>query len=371
MVSVNITGVAGVYTLEGYDDQCGGSTRAPLTGVATPNPDGTIGFGMNVVTSPGGRGIHVEARITMATLSGPWTDSDGNKGTFALNGAAGGSPRPLPVSTPVIPPAFGLRTDGGFVAGGTTGTGAIPASGVGTRMMWHPSKAAFRAGKAESNEWDDANVGLYSTAFGLVATASGAGSLAAGFRAVSSGPSAIALGQDVVASGHGAVALGIGATSPRGSFTFADNSVFASFASGVNQFNVRAAGGSGIYSNSALSAGVELKPGASAWSSVSDVNRKENFRDLAGGDLLAKLAAMSIREWNYKAQDAAIRHVGPTAQDFHAAFGLGEDPLRISTIDADGVALAGVSALARENAALKTQLAALSARIDALEREHD
>ena len=37
--------------------------------------------------------------------------------------------------------------------------------------------------------------------------------------------------------------------------------------------------------------------------------------------------------------------MGPTAQDFHGAFGLGEDPLRISTIDADGVALAGVRAL--------------------------
>jgi hypothetical protein len=371
VVTVTVTGVAGVYTLEGFDDQCGAPTRAPLTGVATPNPDGTIGFGLNIVTSPGGRGIHVEARISMATLSGPWTDSDGHKGTFALNGSTGGSPRPLPVSTPVIPPAFGLRTDGGFVAAGATGTGTIPATGVGTRMMWHPSKAAFRAGKAEGSEWDEPNVGLYSTAFGLLTTASGAASLAAGFRAVASGSSAIALGQDVVASGHGSVALGVGATSPRGSFTFADNSVFASITSGVNQFNVRAAGGAGIYSNSTLTAGVELRPGASAWSSVSDVNRKENFRVLDGAEVLAKLAAMSIREWNYKSQDAAIRHVGPTAQDFHAAFGLGEDPLRISTIDADGIALAGVSALARENTALKAQLAALSARLAALERDRN
>ena len=65
-----------------------------------------------------------------------------------------------------------------------------------------------------------------------------------------------------------------------------------------------------------------------------------------GADVLAKIAGMPIREWNYKAQDAAVRHVGPTAQDFHAAFGLGEDPLRISTIDADGIALAAVKALA-------------------------
>jgi hypothetical protein len=78
---------------------------------------------------------------------------------------------------------------------------------------------------------------------------------------------------------------------------------------------------------------------------------------------------MSIREWNYKAQDASIRHVGPTAQDFHAAFGLGEDPLRISTIDADGIALAGVKALAEENQALKSALAELRARVDRLEAQ--
>ena len=108
---------------------------------------------------------------------------------------------------------------------------------------------------------------------------------------------------------------------------------------------MRAAGGTTFYSNSTLSSGVTLAPNASAWSSLSDVNAKENFRDLNGSEVLAKLAAMPIREWNYKAQDAAVRHVGPTAQDFHAAFGLGEDPLRISTIDADGIALAAVKAL--------------------------
>ena len=60
---------------------------------------------------------------------------------------------------------------------------------------------------------------------------------------------------------------------------------------------------------------------------------------------------------------------GPTAQDFHAAFGLGEDPLRISTIDADGIALAGVQALAIENAALKAELASLRADLARIERE--
>jgi hypothetical protein len=70
-----------------------------------------------------------------------------------------------------------------------------------------------------------------------------------------------------------------------------------------------------------------------------------HFRDVDGDEVLAKIARMPIREWNYKAQDAAIRHMGPTAQDFHAAFRLGEDPLAISTIDADGVALSAIQAL--------------------------
>jgi hypothetical protein len=126
-------------------------------------------------------------------------------------------------------------------------------------------------------------------------------------------------------------------------------------------------GGAGFYSKSNLTAGVELKPGASAWSSVSDVNLKENFRDLDGAEVLAKLVRMPIQEWNYKAQDARVRHAGPTAQDFHAAFGLGEDPLRISTIDADGIALAAESALALENQTLRAELDALRARLDALD----
>ena len=40
--------------------------------------------------------------------------------------------------------------------------------------------------------------------------------------------------------------------------------------------------------------------------------------------VLRKVVALPIATWNYKSQDAAIRHMGPMAQDFHAAFGLGE-----------------------------------------------
>ena len=77
-----------------------------------------------------------------------------------------------------------------------------------------------------------------------------------------------------------------------------------------------------------------------------------------------------------------MRHVGPTAQDFRAAFGLGADPLRISSVDADGIALAAVRALetrtrglaesnrmlADENRQLREAADELRARLERLER---
>ncbi|HAV62636.1 MAG TPA: hypothetical protein DCY13_09750, partial [Verrucomicrobiales bacterium] len=52
--------------------------------------------------------------------------------------------------------------------------------------------------------------------------------------------------------------------------------------------------------------------------SSSDRQLKENFRPLDGLAVLEKVAALPLSEWNYK-QDPATRHVGPMAQDFHAA----------------------------------------------------
>ena len=78
VVTVNINQQGAVYTADGYDNQCGAAQRAPLVGLGTPNPDGTIGFGLHVVTVPGGRSVHIDARITLPSLSGSWSDSAGN-----------------------------------------------------------------------------------------------------------------------------------------------------------------------------------------------------------------------------------------------------------------------------------------------------
>ncbi len=89
--------------------------------------------------------------------------------------------------------------------------------------------------------------------------------------------------------------------------------------------------------------------------------------------MLARLAEVPISTWNYTSQDASIRHIGPMAQDFYAAFGVGEDDTHITTVDADGVALAAIQGLYAENQALKaanesltTENAAQQAQIDGL-----
>ncbi len=439
VVTVNVTQQGAVYTMDGYDDQCGAARRAPIVGLGTPNPDGTIGLGWNIVTTPGGRGVQVDARITLPSASGSWSDSAGNAGTLALGASTGGSARPLPSSPAAIPGAFSLLADGGLCRRRGTAGGGIPAAGAGTRMMWHPGKGAFRAGQAGSTQWDDANIGLASvatgtntvasgnhstalgfgtsasgqfstamgfetrasasvstamgfgshasgsnsTAIGAYTTASGAQSLALGYQTTASGVSSIATGSVTQAEGLVTTVLGTYARATAaapGSFVYGDRSTVNAGNAVVtsvtpNQFLVRAAGGVMFWSTAATtfpnSPGVALLPGDSAWSILSDVNSKEHFRDLDGEDVLGKLTTMPVREWSYKAQSAAIRHVGPTAQDFHAAFGLGAEPRRINTIDADGVALAAVKALEARTRELRDGDRALNERISALTREND
>jgi len=77
---------------------------------------------------------------------------------------------------------------------------------------------------------------------------------------------------------------------------------------------------------------------------TSDRNAKEHFKPVDALAVLEKVTALPISEWNYKVAEG-IRHVGPMAQDFQAAFNLGEDDKHIATVDADGVALAAIQGL--------------------------
>jgi hypothetical protein len=103
-----------------------------------------------------------------------------------------------------------------------------------------------------------------------------------------------------------------------------------------------------------------------------DMNVKDNFSSVDTRQVLEKLAGVPIREWNYKDDPTSVRHIGPTSQDFQIAFALnGDDETNISSVDAQGVALAAIQGLNKkldaENADLQTRLANLERRLAALE----
>jgi hypothetical protein len=316
--------------------------------------------------------------------------------------------------------ADGVRgTTDGFAVTGALFTGSIPVEGGGTRLMWYPGKNAFRVGSVSGTQWDEANIGGSSVAMGSSTTASGGGSFAMGFLTTASGTRSTAMGEGTTAgpgaqstamgsfttaSGQSSTAMGSGTIASgqsstamgqqteasafvstamgrrastngmAGSFVYGDNSINAVLlAPAVNSFTVRAAGGTTFYSNSLLTSGVSLAPGGGSWSSVSDRNRKADFRTEDGEAVLEKIAALPSQSWSYKAQAPSIRHMGPTAQDFYAAFGLGEGELTITTTDIDGVNLLAVQALEKrtadlraENEMLRTHLAELEAVVRSL-----
>ncbi|GAB4316561.1 MAG: hypothetical protein Kow0074_04560 [Candidatus Zixiibacteriota bacterium] len=95
------------------------------------------------------------------------------------------------------------------------------------------------------------------------------------------------------------------------------------------------------------------------WSNVSDADRKENFEEIDGAELLSRLANLPVTQWSFRGDHSGARHIGPTAQAFREAFGFGADDRHIATTDADGVALAAIKALHAENQQLKAELAEL------------
>jgi hypothetical protein len=100
---------------------------------------------------------------------------------------------------------------------------------------------------------------------------------------------------------------------------------------------------------------------------LSDRNAKANFGSIDPGDMLERVRGLPITTWNYRSDDASIRHIGPMAQDFAAAFGVGSDERTIHPMDGQGVALAAIQGLAGQVAALQAEQARLIARIADLE----
>jgi uncharacterized coiled-coil protein SlyX len=112
-----------------------------------------------------------------------------------------------------------------------------------------------------------------------------------------------------------------------------------------------------------------------AWTDSSDRNAKENFEPVKPREILDKVAALPLSRWNYRQEDASVQHLGPVAQDFHAAFGLGAEDKHIAALDSSGVALAAIQGLnevvKEQQAELKqkeAEIRSLQKRLEVLER---
>jgi hypothetical protein len=206
--------------------------------------------------------------------------------------------------------------------------------------------------------------GQYNTASGHGATVPG------GYRNVASGVASFA-------AGYGSLAQ------TDGSFVWSDHAAGARplASTRADEFLVRAGGGIVFYTSAALTSGASLAPGSGSWSNLSDRSMKTSVQPLDDATVLAKVGALPVSEWSYRTEPG-VHHIGPMAQDFYAAFRVGEDDRHITTIDEDGVALsaikglyddarrkdARIAALQRENGRIERELHAMAARIAALGR---
>ncbi len=371
-------------------------------------------------TVAGGRSNH--ARATYATVGGGNDNTAYSEGATVgggwMNGAngrlstvGGGSANAAGAEFSTVAGGTGnlAQGPGAFIAGGgwdgsTTGGNRTHAAastiggGLSNEIDSGASYATIAGGyrnKAQGSRSVIAG-GEQNHADGYLATVGGGFNNRAGERAVVAGGvnnqatgtwSAIPGGSGNLASGNYSFAAGRRAKAIKnGCFIWADSTNLDLKCSQENRTYFRSTGGFVIYTyfgSDGSRRGVYLAPSGSSWNQVSDRNAKENFRPVDKEALLERLARIEINTWNYKEQDPAIRHIGPTAQDFNALLPDlgGEGETYINTMDADGVALAAIQALyersqkqaARiaqleaENAALQAQLADLAERLARLE----
>jgi Chaperone of endosialidase len=140
----------------------------------------------------------------------------------------------------------------------------------------------------------------------------------------------------------------------------------------VNGTGVLGVGGAGGYAaefdGGKFGNGICYFAGGSGWSCTSDRNAKENFQPVDAQVVLEAVARMPVTRWTMKGDKSRTPHMGPVAQDFRAAFGLGESDKTINTSDAQGVALAAIKGLYAVVKDRDTKIAALEARLLALEK---
>jgi hypothetical protein len=322
----------------------GGYDGTTLAGNTASGPASTVG---------GGLGNTVQATAYESTIGGGFNNTIQDGAYQSTIG--GGSNNTIQVSAPVSTIAGGYSNTIQYIAGGSVIGGGL-LNTIQTNAIWS-TIAGGNNNTIQATAWNSTiGGGNSNTVSGKYGTVPGGYQNLATNNAFAAGTSAIA--------------------SNTGAFVWSDDSGGSFASTSNNQFSVRAAGGVRFYSNAGATTGVILAPGAGSWSSASDRNLKAHFAAVNAEAILQALVAIPVDTWNYKSQDEHIHHIGPMAQDFYAAFGVGEDNRHISEIDAQGVAFAAIQGLNQvvkdketEIQELRQQNAALASRLAALETE--
>ena len=341
---------------------------------------------------------------TNNTLSGAYATIAGGSNNTASGTASvvcgGMSNRAVSLICTIVGGSNNLAAaTGAFVGGGeqnTVGTGASQSTiSGGLSNVVTAVRATIGGGRANSavEAYTTIGGGQFNSASATNATVAGGRSntassdfatVAGGFLNIASGPFSfvgggtnntasgdyatvpggslnVAAGQYSFAAGQQAQAL------YQGSFVWADsvNAVFSSTAQ--DQFTARASGGVRFFTDEGATLGAELAPNATSWTTLSDRNAKDDIEPIDARAILQALVSMPVSRWSYKADPAHRRYIGPMAQDFHSAFGLGDDDKRINTLDTDGVTLAAIQGL---NQKLEEQVSGKEAEIRELRQQN-
>lgn len=93
---------------------------------------------------------------------------------------------------------------------------------------------------------------------------------------------------------------------------------------------------------------------------------KHGIEDVDTQEVLDKVLSMPIVHWSYNRDSDDVRHMGPLAEDFYTAFGLGKTNKGIASLDSSGVAFASIQALQEQ---MNKRMQAKNQQIESLTME--
>ena len=136
-----------------------------------------------------------------------WVELTASSGYWQLSGAAGNEIMNTNTG------GFWSKSSSvvSFSANDDSNPPTAPVSGFGTRLMWIPSRSAFRVGTTDDNSWAPANIGLFSFATGYQTQAKGKFSSSFGYQSKANGTFSFAMGSQAIADSSGSFAFGNGA----------------------------------------------------------------------------------------------------------------------------------------------------------------